>query len=214
MEVKIRWICRMFLPVLLHRLICMGADGIARGMIRGAGPVWAGGAAAVAAALICIPVMLRLEQFYKKEMKAAPAYKGGVILLLISMMAGLCCSFIGNSLIIWIGNVWKIAADAGQEGLKAMPLFLRLPGLCLITPAAEELVFRALFYEQGKQILPRGAALLLTAAVFAAGHGAGLQTGYAFLMSLLLSVFYDKAGLPACILCHAGANLAVLLAGM
>ena len=213
MDMKLRWICRMFLPALLHLMFCSAA-GRAVEILAGPGsPEWVSGAAAVAADLLCIPVLIRLYQIYKKDSFVTPAEKGGAVFLLSGILCGFLCSLAGNYLMMVLRSTGHFAADAGQAGLQAMPLWLQLPGLCLITPAAEELVFRGLMYEEGKKAVPAAMAAVISAFLFAAGHGAGLQTIYAFLMALLFAAFYDRGGLPACIACHAGANLAVLTAG-
>ena len=95
-----------------------------------------------------------------------------------------------------------------QEQLLRSPLWLQAAGICLLVPAAEELIYRGLFYGKLRNWrIHSAAAALLSAALFAVGHGNMLQFLYAFPMGLLLAFCYESGGLLYPILFHVGANL-------
>lgn len=85
----------------------------------------------------------------------------------------------------------------------------------LITPCLmEEAYFRGLLYVAPRTRLPRGTALILSAATFSLLHSKPLIAGSVsallviFLFGLSMGVIYDETGsLIPCILIHAGANL-------
>ncbi|MBP3470335.1 MAG: HAD hydrolase-like protein [Lachnospiraceae bacterium] len=83
----------------------------------------------------------------------------------------------------------------------------------VISPIAEELLFRWLLYGRIRRVLGTKFAILLTAVFFGFYHGNLLQGIYAFLMGLALSLIFYRSGdfvLP--VLFHMSANAAVYLA--
>ena len=115
--------------------------------------------------------------------------------------------------VLWMNaaGIYERFSDQTQEQLRSAPLWLAVAGLCLIVPAAEELIYRGLMYGRLKKILSAPAAALLMALLFAAGHGNVIQLLYAFPAALAMAWLTQKSGLAAAVLFHVGANLAAVL---
>ena len=101
------------------------------------------------------------------------------------------------------------AGESGEDILLKAPVMLQVLGPCLLVPVSEELAWRGLFYPRLKQYIPKKAAALLGAGMFALGHAGLMQTLYAFPMALMMTVICEKDGEKATgpILFHMGANL-------
>lgn len=100
------------------------------------------------------------------------------------------------------------AAPVGPVGLIA---------LCLAGPLCEEAVYRGVALRRGRALMPGWAALALSSALFAAGHGAPVRMLAAFAAGLAFGGAYllgeaahPGAGLTAAALCHMAANAAQL----
>lgn len=92
-----------------------------------------------------------------------------------------------------------------------------LIALCLAGPLCEEAVYRGIVLRRARAMLPVGAALSVSAALFAAGHGTPARMAAALIAGFVFGGVYLRgeescpgAGLPAAALCHMTAN-AVLL---
>lgn len=95
-----------------------------------------------------------------------------------------------------------------QEALLASELLIKVIGLGIFVPAAEELIFRGLIYNRMKQLFPVKLACFFSALLFAVYHGNPIQMIFAFPMALALCVIYEYGGcLIFPILFHAGSNL-------
>ncbi|MCM1327396.1 MAG: CPBP family intramembrane metalloprotease [Lachnoclostridium sp.] len=78
----------------------------------------------------------------------------------------------------------------------------------VISPIAEELLFRGIFYNYMKRFWNVKTAILLSAAVFGVYHMNFIQGVYAFFMGCLIAYSYDYFGsfvAPVCI--HIAANI-------
>ena len=92
--------------------------------------------------------------------------------------------------------------------------------LCLTGPLCEEAVYRAVALRRGRALMPPWAALAVSSALFAAGHGAPAQMAAAFAAGLVFGLFYlwgdnacPGAGFTAAVLCHMAANAALFFKG-
>ena len=126
---------------------------------------------------------------------------------------GMLCAFVMGELMAFLG-IDKLFPNTVQEELIRSPLFLKAAGLVFLAPAAEELVYRDLFYGRLRAWIPRLPAVLITALCFSLGHGNPIQMIYAFPMALCLSACYEKGGgLAWPVLFHMGANCLSLFRG-
>ncbi len=94
----------------------------------------------------------------------------------------------------------------------SLPLWLALPFYTILSPMAEELVFRGILYQAWKRFLPKNAALLGSAVLFGAFHGNIVQMLYGTIMGIVMALFYEKYHkLWAPVLFHEAANGAVCI---
>lgn len=100
------------------------------------------------------------------------------------------------------------------DGVKRSPLLALSLVLIIgiIGPIAEEVFFRGFAYRAFKERLGKGAALVLSALLFAAIHGNPLALFPIFLIGLLLAYIYERTGsLAAPIGLHCANNLMAVL---
>ena len=129
---------------------------------------------------------------------------------LFSFLAG-----VGVCLFLNIVILKLLPASHGWEETRAIlyeaPLLFRAVVTILLTPAAEELIFRGLMRTTLRQCMEPVLAMLFGAAIFGLYHGNISQGIYAFLLGIGLELVctWSKSLLPAFFL-HAGANAAAL----
>jgi len=88
------------------------------------------------------------------------------------------------------------------------PVGLFLYGI--VSPFAEEVVFRGILYNRMKKFFPVAVSLVLSALLFGLYHGNVVQAAYGFLMGMLIAHIYEKCGrFFYAFLFHAVANTAV-----
>ncbi len=91
-------------------------------------------------------------------------------------------------------------------------LAVELVGTGLLSPVAEELIFRGLCQNRSKEVFSANASILFSALLFALYHGNLLQMIYAFILGLIFGYVYEKYhNLAAPILAHCGANILSVL---
>lgn len=94
----------------------------------------------------------------------------------------------------------------------AVPVWLGILLYGLAAPFSEELVFRGILYGKARPVLGKTAAMLFSGLLFGIYHGNLVQGIYASLIGTLLCYLYEKEGsLPAPVIFHGMANLAVYL---
>ncbi len=80
----------------------------------------------------------------------------------------------------------------------------------VVSPLAEEVVFRGLIYNRMKKYYPTALSAVISAVIFGVWHGNLIQAVYGSVMGLLLAYIYERFGsfaIPC--LFHAAANIAV-----
>ena len=88
------------------------------------------------------------------------------------------------------------------------PIGLFLYGV--VSPLAEEVVFRGILYNRMKKTLSAALSLVLSALLFGLYHGNIVQAAYGFLMGMLIAYTYEKCGdFLFAFLFHAAANISV-----
>lgn len=125
-----------------------------------------------------------------------------------ALLGALCGAALGL-LTACLPGVADAAAPRGPIGLVA---------LCIAGPLCEETVYRGMVLRRAGAMLPAWAALAISAALFAAGHGTPPRMAAALFAGLAFGGVYLRgeacrpgAGLPAAALCHMAANLIPLL---
>lgn len=88
------------------------------------------------------------------------------------------------------------------------PIGLFLYGI--VSPLAEEIVFRGILYNRMKKALSGVLSIVLSASLFGLYHGNIVQAAYGFLMGMLIAYAYEKCGgFLYAFLFHAAANTSV-----
>ena len=141
-----------------------------------------------------------------------------------SISLGLC-AFGGVVSLQWFLALYS-AGRGGMEEDLAYPLFnivwngtgivdfvLLVATLGVITPLAEELLFRGTIHRTFAAIVPRFQAVLLSSCVFAYFHSRDPQVIVAFGVGLFAALFFERTGrLMPGILLHMGLNIGFILA--
>jgi len=97
----------------------------------------------------------------------------------------------------------QVAAD---QYAAALPVGLICYGV--ITPIAEELLFRGIVYNKLKKIMNLGPAVLVSGALFGLYHGNDVQGIYAFVIGVLMAYMYEYfADFRIPVFMHIGANV-------
>ena len=166
---------------------------------------------ACTALLALVPLTLYFRMDSRQHSETAFVYEpvnpaGFVLALLLGAAACLAV----NSLMHLSGLMGTYAENADEvaEALYQGHLIPELIGIGVLTPVAEELLFRGLVMRRLKEWLPPQAALVASAVVFGLYHGNLLQVLYGTAMGLLFGFLYEKYHhILAPVLAHIGANL-------
>lgn len=123
---------------------------------------------------------------------------------------------------IWIENMIVITGlsklftgyEEVSEALFASGIWLQIAVLGIFVPIVEELMFRGLIYRRLKLYMGWRHAVLLTALGFGIYHGNAVQGIYAFCLSLILILLYERMGtIAAPIAGHMAVNLTSVFQG-
>ena len=121
--------------------------------------------------------------------------------------AGACLLWTGIGIAFGIMN--RICFGKPADMSAGIAAFLML---CILGPAAEEIVCRGLVYEFCRRFLPEAGAVLLNSLLFAAAHGSPVQMAVAFAAGVLFSLARKSTGTVIVpVLMHMMANMAVFL---
>ena len=196
---------RILFPLILHMLAAVLTGELLSFFRVGLSPVWI----AVAADGICIPVFLYLYRKRKPEYDYRKITKphGKPLLFAAAFLSGAAASILSNR-IIDIAGLTEHFPSAILGELQKLPFMMQIAGLSVIVPVAEELLYRGLVRNEIRLFTGRRVSALVSAALFAIGHGNILQALFAFPMGLWLAFCQDFGGIGAAIACHIGYNLA------
>ena len=123
-----------------------------------------------------------------------------IIVICISVA---CNNLISMTPLVELSEGFK-EANAGFYG---GTLVAELISSAIATPLLEELVFRGIVFGRLKSMLPKPAAILLSAVCFAIMHFNIVQFLYALLIGIVLSLLVEKAeGLYVAVVGHVAAN--------
>lgn len=169
----------------------------------------------VFSAAAVIPILLlfrkkdqrRAAQLGKCTYYTKPAVGAYLIFLALSCAASLA----GNNMMLVSGLL------RGTEGLMDVAVLSQsvaviLIGLGILSPVAEEMIFRVVMYDRVREYMRPLYAGILTSLLYASLHAGPVQMVYAFLMGSLFSYAYEKThswAVPA--LMHIGANMMEIL---
>ena len=114
-----------------------------------------------------------------------------IIALLVS-----CCAVLGRNLLFDLTGIIDNSAayQAVAAGQLSASLAVGLICYGIISPLAEELVFRGIVYNELKRSYRLPLAMLISALLFGLYHMNPVQGGYGFIMGLLLAYLYEYFG--------------------
>lgn len=114
-----------------------------------------------------------------------------IIALLVS-----CCAVLGLNLLLDLTGIIDNSAayQAVAAGQLSASLAVGLICYGIISPLAEELVFRGIVYNELKRSYRLPLAMLISALLFGLYHMNPVQGGYGFIMGLLLAYLYEYFG--------------------
>ena len=114
-----------------------------------------------------------------------------IIALLVS-----CCAVLGLNLLFDLTGIIDNSAayQAVAAGQLSASLAVGLICYGIISPLAEELVFRGIVYNELKRSYRLPLAMLISALLFGLYHMNPVQGGYGFIMGLLLAYLYEYFG--------------------
>lgn len=158
-----------------------------------------------ATALVVIPVMLFLyhrdrnrEKYYGVATnKKAPLWK----YVLVVVFAGGASLALNN--LILIGNLSALSAtyETTATSMYSAPFAVQIVCLAILSPIAEELVFRGLMFRRMREDTGAKLAIIYTSVVFGIFHGNFVQMLYGFLMGLMFAWLCEKYRFRACADC-------------
>lgn len=144
-----------------------------------------------------------------KVIKDIPLYKSALITITLAITSSVAI----NILFIWLhltesSETYSRVAEH-QYGVS---LVTGLVLYSIISPLAEEVVFRGIIYNKIRRNCSVTTAVLLSALLFGLYHGNIVQGAYGFLMGILIAYTYEKFGsFFHAFLFHAAANTTVYI---
>ena len=130
----------------------------------------------------------------------------GIVPVILAAIAGAGASLGLNCIVEATGLSAKFpeAYNAGNAG-EILPL--KLFAFVLLTPVAEELLFRGVFFRRLRTMTGAWPAIIIGAAVFGLFHGNLLQGMYAFVLGLVICALFEKYDrVIIAVFFHAAAN--------
>ena len=165
-----------------------------------------------AGALIMIPIffwMIRKDNKVKAELGVPERQKASIGKYIAIVLFGVVACIGFNNILI-LGNSVLLSGyfeDAGQTFYQA-DFLIQIICLGVITPIAEELMFRGIVYNRLVFMAGAKRSLWLSAILFGFFHGNMIQGIYGFIIGYLLAYVYEKYGsLKAPILLHITMNI-------
>ncbi len=162
-------------------------------------------------ALVAIPVfwwMFRKDNRMRKQMGMAEPGKAALIKYIWIVILGMAACVALNN-ILTLSNLAMISSYA-ETGANFYKVNIAAQIICLgiLTPVAEELVFRGLIFKRLREVMSMKRAVLISALIFGIYHGNLVQAIYGGVLGALLAYAYEKYGsLKAPILGHMVLNL-------
>ena len=141
--------------------------------------------------------------------KKAPLWK----YVLVVVFAGGASLALNN--LILIGNLSALSStyETTATSMYSAPFAVQIVCLAILSPIAEELVFRGLMFRRMREDTGAKLAIIYTSVVFGIFHGNFVQMLYGFLMGLMFAWLCEKYGsVLAPIVAHVTANLIALFA--
>ena len=141
-------------------------------------------------------------------------WKGSVRLPVLTVGILAVAMALGTNILFSLLHITELSKSfADVAGLQFMvPLWQGLLLFGVVSPLAEEIVFRGVIYNRLKKYFPVWIAILTSAVLFGGYHGNLVQGIYGFLLGTVIAWLYEVAGkfrIP--VMFHAFANISVFL---
>ncbi len=158
----------------------------------------AAGAGAVWHLFIRETPVIAMPQGHKKDI--------GLLVIL-----GGCAALAVNILLALIGFTGSSAAyEQVAEKQFVLPLWAGIILYGIVSPLAEEIVFRGIVYNRLRRQYTKWIAIVGSALIFGVYHGNVVQALYGFVLGLLIAVLYEKFGsFMVPVILHGAANIFV-----
>lgn len=162
-------------------------------------------------ALVAIPVfwwLFHKDNRMRRQMGMPEPKKAGLTKYIWIVILGIAACVALNN-ILTLSNLAMISSyeETGANFYK-VNLVAQIICLGILTPIAEELVFRGLIFKRMREVLSMKRAILISALIFGIYHGNLVQAVYGGVLGALLAYTYEKYGsLKAPILAHMVLNL-------
>lgn len=151
------------------------------------------------------------QRDYNKEVHTKANTAVGTIKIPVTIVLAVTASVAVNIFFILLHlteTSEAYAQTAGHQYSVVFPFALFLYGI--ISPLAEEIVFRGIIYNRMKKHMPVVLSIILSALLFGLYHGNLVQAVYGLCMGMLIAYTYEKfGGFFYAFLFHAAANIAV-----
>ncbi len=122
------------------------------------------------------------------------------------------CLALGVNILMLLLMGSKVSSNGAEGGVSSADILLEAVVYGVVSPFAEEAVFRGSLFGNLRRCIPLWQAVLLSSLVFGIYHGNPMQTFYAFVMGMAFAAAYARCGQFAVpFVLHAVVNLAVLL---
>lgn len=162
------------------------------------------GLSLVIGAMVVFPIFLKETPVIKMP----PAHKKDIgILFFLGVSAALCVNIL-FALLHFTGSSQSYEQVANKQF--AFPLWAGIVLYGVLSPLAEEIVFRGIVYNRLRRQYSLWVALIISSLLFGLYHGNVVQAVYGSLLGFLIVVMYEKYGsffVP--VILHAAANIGV-----
>lgn len=146
----------------------------------------------------------------KAEVRMPPLRKKDIPLLFILGAVAALCFNIMFALLGITGSSGEYAQVAQKQF--ALPLWAGIFLYGVISPIAEEVLFRGIVYNRLDRLFGRTIAIIGSALLFGVYHGNIVQALYGFILGVLIAVLYERYGaFVVPVLIHSAANIAVYI---
>ena len=149
--------------------------------------------------------------YFVKETPVFVMPKGHKIDTGILFILGGCAALAVNILFSLIGFTGSSAAyEQVAEKQFALPIWAGIILYGIVSPLAEEIVFRGIVYNRMHRQYGKWIAIIGSALLFGVYHGNVVQALYGFILGVLIAVLYEKYGSFAVpVILHSAANVLV-----
>ncbi len=149
--------------------------------------------------------------YFVKETPVIAMPKGRKKDIGILFILGGCAALAVNILFSMIGFTGSSATyEQVAEKQFALPIWAGIILYGIVSPLAEEIVFRGIVYNRMHRQYGKWIAIIGSALLFGVYHGNAVQALYGFILGVLIAVLYEKYGSFAVpVILHSAANVFV-----